>query len=247
MRQYLDDTFLRSASDILGETNAGLSTIQIIDKCNSFGYEYNVDVPISSLDKMKYRNIPNKRTVLYENLRCFNAQQQFNIISSMCEEKSQNEREDVIKLKSKLITKYPDLATEGITDSPVIIETKHWLEGYPESYKLYQNALIKYGNKVFERNLLDDIRLSLELLLKNILNNNKSLEKQNSELGAFLKIKNTSNELRNMTTTLLTYYSQYQNSYVKHNDLVNEAEIDFVIEITSVVMKLLIKLYKMGE
>ena len=58
MRQYLDDTFLRIASDILGETNKGLSTTQIIDKCNSFGYEYNVDIPISNLDKMKYRNIP---------------------------------------------------------------------------------------------------------------------------------------------------------------------------------------------
>ena len=245
MRQYLDDSFLKSATDILGETNKGLSTAQIIDKCNSFGYEYNVDVPISNLDKMRYRNIPNKRTVLYENLRCFNAQQQYNIIFSMCEEKSQSEREEVVQLRSKLITKYPELATEGIKDSPIIIETKHWLEGYPDSYKLYQNALIKYGNKVFERNLLDDIRLSFELLLKSILKNNKSLEKQNSELGLFLKTKNTSNELRSMVTTLLTYYSQYQNSYVKHNDLINEAEIDFVIEISSVVMKLLIKLYKM--
>lgn len=43
-------------------------------------------------------------------------------------------------------------------------------------------------------------------------------------------------------TTLLTYYSQYQNSYVKHNDSVNEVEINFVVEITSIVMKLLIKL-----
>ena len=36
-------------------------------------------------------------------------------------------------------------------------------------------------------------------------------------------------------TTLLTYYSQYQNSYVKHNDSVNEVEINFVVEITSIV------------
>lgn len=44
MRQYLDDTFLRNATDILGDTDKGLSTQQIIDKSNSFGYEYDVDV-----------------------------------------------------------------------------------------------------------------------------------------------------------------------------------------------------------
>lgn len=39
MRQYLDDTFLRNATDILGDTDKGLTTQQIIDKCNSFGYD----------------------------------------------------------------------------------------------------------------------------------------------------------------------------------------------------------------
>lgn len=242
MRQYLDDTFLRNATDILGDADKGLSTQQIIDKSNSFGYEYDVDVPISNLDKMRYRSIPNKRTALYENLRCFKAEQQFKIIFSLCEEKTQENRDEVVKLKSKLITKYPEFAVEGIQESPIIVETKHWLESYEESYKLYQSALIKYGNKTFERNLLDDIRLSLELLLKSILNNDKSLEKQTADLGAYLKAKTTSAELRNMMTTLLTYYSQYQNSYVKHNDSVNEVEMDFVVEITSIVMKLLIKL-----
>ena len=219
MRQYLDDTFLRNATDILGDTDKGLTTQQIIDKCNSFGYEYDVDVPISNLDKMKYKNIPNKRTALYENLRCFKAEQQFKIIFSLCEEKTQENRDEVVKLKSKLITKYPEFAGEGIQESPIIVETKHWLESYEDSYKLYQSALIKYGNKTFERNLLDDIRLSLELLLKSILNNDKSLEKQTADLGAYLKAKTTSAELRNMMTTLLTYYSQYQNSYVIVEDI----------------------------
>ena len=67
------------------------------------------------------------------------------------------------------------------------------------------------------------------------MNNDKSLEKQTADLGAYLKAKTTSAELRNMMTTLLTYYSQYQNSYVKHNDSVNEVEINFVVEITSIV------------
>ena len=157
MRQYLDDTFLRNATDILGDTDKGLSTQQIIDKSNFFGYEYDVDVPISNLDKMRYRSIPNKRTALYENLRCFKAEQHFKIIFSLCEEKTQENRDEVVKLKSKLITKYPEFAVEGIQESPIIVETKHWLESYEDSYKLYQSALIKYGNKTFERNLLDDI------------------------------------------------------------------------------------------
>jgi hypothetical protein len=42
---------------------------------------------------------------------------------------------------------------------------------------------------VFLRNVLDDMRLSLELLLKAVLGNDKSLENQIPQLGGFIKEK----------------------------------------------------------
>ena len=66
--------------------------------------------------------------------------------------------------------------------------------------------MIKHKAKVLERNLLDDLRLSLESLLKEILGNGKSLENQKDELGRFLKEREGSPELRNMFQSMLAYY-----------------------------------------
>jgi hypothetical protein len=84
---------------------------------------------------------------------------------------------------------------------------------------------------------MDDLRLSLELLLKGILKNNKPLEKQTSDIGAYIREKGVSKELINMFIKLVDYYCHYQNTYVKHNDAVVENEIEIIFEMTSSFMK----------
>ena len=74
------------------------------------------------------------------------------------------------------------------------------------------------------------------------MNTNKSLENQKETLGKFLKNKSVSPQLNGMLRTLIDYYAQYQNEYVKHNDNVNEDEIEFIFDITSALMKHLVKL-----
>lgn len=86
------------------------------------------------------------------------------------------------------------------------------------------------------------MRLSFELLVKDLLGNNKSLENQISELGGMLKVTDASFELRNMVTQVIKYYTDFQNNHVKHKDKVNSNEIEYVIELTSVVMKFLLKI-----
>jgi hypothetical protein len=115
------------------------------------------------------------------------------------------------------------------------------LRDFPEAAKLYQSALTKLNEGKNERNLLDDLRLSLEILLKKLLNNTKSIENQNDEIGRFLKNKVISIEVRNMFITLLDYYAKYQNNYVKHNDLVNQSEIDLIVNLTCAFINFLIK------
>lgn len=92
------------------------------------------------------------------------------------------------------------------------------------------------------RKALDDMRLSFELLVKDLLGNDKSLENQIALLGGMLKDTEASVELRNMVTQVIKYYTDFQNNHVKHNDKVNSNEIEYVIELTSVVMKFLIKI-----
>ncbi|MEW7291129.1 hypothetical protein [Aquimarina sp. 2304DJ70-9] len=125
-------------------------------------------------------------------------------------------------------------------NADLIHENLKKLSDFSEVASLYQSALDKINEGKNERNLLDDLRLSYELLLKNILGNNKSLENQDSELGRHLKEMNISSECRNMFQTLNNYYRNYQNTYVKHNDKVKSKEVSLILNLTSSMVNFLI-------
>ncbi|OYY73235.1 MAG: hypothetical protein B7Y40_10510 [Gammaproteobacteria bacterium 28-57-27] len=230
--------FIQHAADILADTNSGLSGSVIVRVTSAYAVDYDVSIPHPSYPYAAQ----NKRSALYDNLMAFSGSQQYRIIKELCDHPSfpigpNSERKD---LKIKLITKYSRLDqrdTPSEVNERLVEETKHWLGGYQGSLSLYSQALEKYEHASFQRNLIDDLRLSLEGLLKKIFNNDKSLENQVSFVGAFIKASGGSPELSNMFVKLLDYYVKYNNSYVKHNDAVNEEEIEFVLEITSSFMK----------
>ncbi|MEQ9102360.1 MAG: hypothetical protein RIF36_16380 [Imperialibacter sp.] len=122
----------------------------------------------------------------------------------------------------------------------LIEEARQGLIAYPDSLRIFNSAIEKYEGGKFERNALDDMRLSLEILLRQLLGNTKSLENQMSELGAYQKSRGASNEVTNMFHKLIEYYTKYQNNYVKHNDMVQASEINFVVDLTSTFMKYLL-------
>lgn len=116
------------------------------------------------------------------------------------------------------------------------------LETHPKSSKIYLSALDKLNQKSYQRNLLDDLRLSIEILLKEILQNDKSIEKQKEDLGKYLKNKNISAEVSNMFVALQDYFVKYQNSYVKHDDNVNKHEIEFILNLASTFINFLLNI-----
>ena len=134
---------------------------------------------------------PNKRTALLENLKCFAPAQQYVIIRELCESPSLPQPIDpnINNLKIQLIARYGSQFGTNVSETlnqNLVEEIKHWLSDYPSSLKQYESALFKFNNNIFERNLLDDLRLALELLLKLIFNNDKSLENQLSDIGKFV-------------------------------------------------------------
>ncbi len=233
----IDDAFLAYASDILADTNDGLTGMKIVEYCNSYAIDYNRRTPYGSYPF----DVPNKRTALKENLKVFEDAEQFRIIKDLCELPTLCDNEKVKELKLKLFQRYGNLATEKISDTELVQKTKHWLANHPEALKQYENALAKFEGGIFERNTLDDMRLSFELLVKDLLHNEKSLENQISAIGSALKDSGASAELRNMVPQAIKYYTDFQNDHVKHNDAVNSDEVEYVIELTSVVMKYLVK------
>lgn len=237
--------FLTHASDILGDTKDGLSGSNIAKAFAGYAFDFNVNIPYASYPFGA--NVPNKRTALLENLICFDPKEQYKIIKELCEHPKlpQPVPDSVNNLKIQLIARYSDqfgsVSSETLNET-LVEEAKHWLAEYPDSLKLYETALTKFNNNIFERNLLDDLRLSLELLLKSIFSNGKSLENQISQIGTFISSNGGSKDFSNMFHKLVDYYSKYQNSFVKHNDAVIEEEVEFIFEMTSSFMKHLVKM-----
>jgi hypothetical protein len=240
--KQLPAMFLAHAADVLGDTNSGLSGSNIARLLRGFGMELGVQVPHSIYPF----DAPNKRTALLDNLVPFSASQQYRIIRELCDHPSfppipNPERQ---KIKIQLATTYAGFAapsTVGTISEDLIEKTRHWLEDCSAARDVYVSALDKYAAGVFTRNLLDDLRLALELLLKRTFDNDKSLENQISTLGGFIKTRGGSPQLGNMFAKLVDYYCTYQNTYVKHGDTVKEPEIEFILEITSTFMKHVIR------
>ncbi|GAI17540.1 unnamed protein product [marine sediment metagenome] len=116
------------------------------------------------------------------------------------------------------------------------------LNRFPNVSEVYQAALSKLKENKFERNLLDDLRLAIELLLRSLLGNKKSLENQLDDLGLYLKENDTSKEINHMVRVLVDYFSKYQNKYVKHNDRVKHNELEFIFNQSTTLISFLINL-----
>lgn len=124
-----------------------------------------------------------------------------------------------------------------IANEPVVVETNHWLNSYPDAKAAYAKALALYEQKDFSREILDNMRLSLENFVRQLVGNTKSLENNIAEIGKHLKTKGYNPEFSNMLIKLIEYYTKYQNNYVKHNDKVNPLELDFIVLQTTAFMR----------
>jgi hypothetical protein len=116
--EKIDDTFISYASDILADTDQGLTGSQIVKHCNSYAVDFGVNIPITSSDFGKFGSIvPNKRTALFKNLREFNGQQQFLIVKDLCELPQFEDNINVQELKKRLIERFSIFAL-----SPLYLE-----------------------------------------------------------------------------------------------------------------------------
>ncbi len=146
----------------------------------------------------------------------------------------------IVKIKEDNFIIYPKGAR--LLDEKLINDVLGWLSSYPKAQNNFISALEKYQNKHYTRNLIDDLRLSLEFLLKLIFSNKKSLENQKNALFEYLDKKKVPVELKNMYWKILDYYNNYQNNYAKHEDKINSSEVEFVIYLTGTFMRFLITL-----
>lgn len=116
---------------------------------------------------------------------------------------------------------------------------------YPDVFKHLESGVEIFNKKEDLRHGLDDMRLALELLLKHLLSNEKSLENQNSDIGAYFKKVGISKEISNTFIQIKGLYERFQNNNVKHNDNTKQKfnlnEVEYIYQQTFCFMNLLLK------
>ncbi len=239
----IERNFLIKASDILGHTTNGLTGGKIISAFNRYALDFNVGIPHDTIPF----EAQNKRTAFLENLEKFKPEHQYRIIEELCEHPNLPNLDDseIQNLKVQLIARFSSefgSASFKTLNLRLVEQKKHFLDNYPKSLESYNSALIKFEERRYRRNQLDDLRLSLELLLKDVFKNRKSFENQIPEIGGFIKKNGGSTEFTNMFKKLVDYFSHYQNTFIKHNDSVIEEEVEFIFEMTSSFMKHIVKM-----
>lgn len=119
-----------------------------------------------------------------------------------------------------------------LLDEKLVFDVLSWLDDYSETKKHFDKALKMEKKENNYRNIIDELRLSLEFFFKQIFNNEKSLENQKNNLGRYMNQKNISAEISNMYIKLIDLYTDYNNHTAKHEDKVEYVEINFMIYLT---------------
>lgn len=137
---------------------------------------------------------------------------------------------------------YP--ANAELLDQKIVVDTLNWLSKYPKAKEQYNSALRLYLGGDLSRHVVDALRLSIELFLKQLLQNGVSLENQLKPIGEYLKGRDVAPEIRNMYVKLLDCFTKYNNHHIKHNDdsdKITSAELEYLIYTSGTFIRFLIQ------
>lgn len=228
-----------------GTLNEVYSGTEIATLFAEYGAEFNSSVPFISTP---FPNFTSKATAIQNNLQSFTEEQQFKIIKELCESVlAQNPaNKDVAKILKLLLKKNGSVYSNDKIDRNIINETNTWLTASSRAKEEFEKAIQSYDNSIYNRYTLDSIRLAFEFFMQDILKNSKSLENQpiEGELLPLLRKKGIPKEIINLVRLIIKGLISYQNENVKHSQTFTDLEVEFVIEQTSILMKLFAKIEK---
>ncbi|MBO6428172.1 hypothetical protein N2D39_11440 [Enterococcus faecalis] len=231
-----------------GTLNEVYSGTEIATLFAEYGAEFNSSVPFISTP---FPNFTSKATAIQNNLQSFTEEQQFKIIKELCESVlAQNPaNKDVAKILKLLLKNYGSVYSNDKIDRNIINETNTWLTASSRAKEEFEKAIQSYDNSIYNRYTLDSIRLAFEFFMQDILKNSKSLENQpiEGELLPLLRKKGIPKEIINLVRLIIKGLISYQNENVKHSQTFTDLEVEFVIEQTSILMKLFAKIEKIEK
>jgi hypothetical protein len=140
---------------------------------------------------------------------------------------------------------YPNISP--LLAKELVDQTLQWLAPYQSVCQKYQRAinLLQKNDASAYRDIIDNSRLALEILLREVLENKQRLEDQGDSLGKFLKESNTHPEIRTMFHQNIGHFAKYNNDCVKHQSdkdyLPSLSEVELMVHQAGAIMRFLLQ------
>lgn len=196
-----------------------------------------MDAKIYEYENVKYIILPQKKKEIYLNWRASQLRDIEIIQKYIKSPFTFNDLEQFSNFKT-----INDFAIKNHDQQDLISETLYWIDSFPKVKKRFEIAVNHYNSKIDFRDCIDNLRLALELLLKELLQNEKSLENQISNISIYQEKLGIGKEIRNTFQKTLECFNKYQNEHVKHDDSIrNIHEVEFIFGLTMIFIRMLIK------
>ncbi|WP_126247838.1 hypothetical protein [Chitinophaga rhizosphaerae] len=238
-KMRLDEPFLEYVAHVFGDDDLGMDWSAIAKFFQEQAVRADISFPYQDERFPDDGSIISKKAGIMANLEGFFPEKRYTLIMDLA-----LAAPDVAS-RHQLISRMEQLfgpmsaSFDGISRD-LIGEVQLGLELYGKAAEKFRLGIRAVVDKSDNRSAMDNLRLCLELFLKQLLGNNKPLEKQDT-LGKYLKEKGVPTELRSMLLGLLDFYTKYQNDYVKHNDKVEEADINTILYLTATFLQRLLR------
>lgn len=232
-RARLSNDMIFSLSSAIGETFRGQ---EIKKHFADYSVKHRLNIDLPSMKEGESKSKYSKRL-----FRCFDAEEQAGLIVYLTEQDESLKQEEAVKNVLYQLAETYGIVTEIEEERERLTEMEYLLSAYPDSLGQWKIAMSYY--QAFQyRESLDNARLCLELLLKFLLNNDKSLENQKKIFCSWLGKKDVPNEVVNMVWKRLDDYTSIQNNHAKHNlsEKLTTIEVRLILDETYSLIKYLV-------
>lgn len=214
-------------SDVEDQIKELFTGNEIIALTNDFANSIGEHVTFQSV------NFNSKKDILSRNISDFSEDAKIQFFREIESVRRVQEDPELVEQINELINAKDSRANEARNSFTEL------LSKYPEKVAITWKNAVNFYDRQDYRNSLDSMRLTLELLLKEVLKNEKSLENQKQPLGSFLKERNVSTQFRNLFIHSLEIYEKIQNDEAKHDvpDDLGMPEIKFLMNQSVIIIR----------
>ena len=139
-----------------------------------------------------------------------------------------------------------------IFDKKLIDDVLEFLKDYPEAHRELSEALGLYLQQGSYKDCVDKTRRALEIFIRQLLQNNKSLEKQYEDKEIFKYFGNTlDSSIKSMFLQILKCYTDLNNNRAKHTKQdsrpIKDYEVEFLFYLVGNFLRLFINIDNKNE